>query len=222
VLNAVPNTKETNDRYEWIVLATKNIPDVPPSLVEIIAPAVSQGTTIVLLQNGLNIERPFIQRFPQNPVLSGVSLIGAAEPEQGYIVQDDADRLIISSFRSPNLASHITKDAANKFVEIYGKGGRTKVWYEEDVALVRWRKLVYNACLNPICAITGLDTGRIRLADGAVEGLVKPAMEEIRAAAGAAGVKLPEDIAETMINVDSMEIFLKPSMQMDIIKVTFI
>jgi ketopantoate reductase len=81
---------------------------------------------------------------------------------------------------------------------------------------------VYNACLNPICAITGLDTGRIRLADGAIEGLVKPAMREIvEAARVAGGVKLDEGIVQTMIDVDPLTSYLKPSMQQDFDKVCY-
>ena len=49
---------------------------------------------------------------------------------------------------------------------------------------------MYNACLNPVCAVTGLDTGRVRLAAGCVEGLVWPAMEEVVVVAGRKGVRL--------------------------------
>lgn len=79
---------------------------------------------------------------------------------------------------------------------------------------------MFNACLNPICAITGLDDGRLRLADGALDGLVRPAMREIVAAAKAVcGVELAEGVVEETINVDPLESYLKPSMQQDLEKV---
>lgn len=79
---------------------------------------------------------------------------------------------------------------------------------------------MYNACLNPICAVTGLDTGRIRLAPGAIESLVKPAMREIVGAAeAAAGVRLDEGIVQWTIDMDPLESYLKPSMQQDLDKV---
>jgi ketopantoate reductase len=65
----------------------------------------------------------------------------------------------------------------------------------------------------------GLDTGRIRLADGTIDGLVKPAMEEIRAAAKAVGVDLPPDVCDFMINIDPLTMYLPPSMLGDIRKV---
>jgi len=103
---------------------------------------------------------------------------------------------------------------------MYSAGGKTQCQYSPNVLHDRWKKLVYNACLNPICAITGLDTGRIRLADGAVESLVKPAMREIVAAAKAsAGVELAADVVESTVEMDPLEIYLKPSMMQDLEKV---
>jgi ketopantoate reductase len=64
-----------------------------------------------------------------------------------------------------------------------------------------------------------LDTGRIQLADGGVQGLVRPAMGEIVRAAGACGVRLEEDVVEKMIECDPLELYLKPSMLADVEKV---
>ena len=102
---------------------------------------------------------------------------------------------------------------------MYAAGGKTNCKLVADVRLSRWRKLVYNSCLNPICAITGLDTGRIRLAGDCVAELVKPAMREIEAAAAAAGYPLPDTIAEEMAEVDPLDYYLEPSMLVDVQKV---
>ena len=189
-------------------------------MVDLIAPAVQPGrTVIVLIQNGLNIEKPVFEAFPNNIVLSGVSMIGSHEIAPGKIEHDDNDFVKIGPFHNPNL-SHASEEAAAKdFVRIYSAGGKTNCQFEVDVSFGRWRKLVYNACLNSICALTGLDTGRIRLADGAIEGLVRPAMEEIRAAAKAVGVDLPPNICDFMINIDPITMYLPPSMLGDIRKV---
>jgi ketopantoate reductase len=174
----------------------------------------------VLLQNGLNIEKPFLASHPSTPVLSGVSLIGSAEPSPGQIVHDEPDKLFIGAFENPNIDASIAQERAKEFVKIYSAGGKTQCTYSPNVLHDRWKKLVYNACLNPICAITALDTGRIRLADGALDGLVRPAMREIIAAAkAAAGVELADDIVEWTIEMDPLESYLKPSMQQDLEKV---
>jgi ketopantoate reductase len=106
---------------------------------------------------------------------------------------------------------------------MYGAGGKTSCVYSAEVQRDRWRKLVFNAVLNPVCAITGLDDGRLRLAPGALDGLVRPAMREIVSAAKAVcGVDLGEDVVEEMIHVDPLESWLKPSMQQDLEKGNFL
>jgi len=78
---------------------------------------------------------------------------------------------------------------------------------------------VCSACLGPICAVMGLDTGRVRLAAGCVEDLVRPAMGEIVAVAGRKGVWLEEGVVERMIEVDPLEFYLYPGMLADVRKV---
>lgn len=192
--------------------------------MELVAPALSKDNThtvLVLLQNGLNIEQPFLETHPGTVVLSGVSLIGSAEPASGHIVQNEPDRLLIGGFPHPSIPHQTAAAKAQDFVAMYSAGGKTDCKHSPDVMYDRWRKLVYNACFNPICAITGVDSGRIRLADGGLDGLVRPAMREIVAAAKAsANVELEADVVEKVIDTDPIESWAKPSMQQDLEKVS--
>jgi 2-dehydropantoate 2-reductase len=206
--------------YDFIVCTTKNLPDIAPALSVQVSPAATPGhTVIVLIQNGINIELPIFQMLPNNIVLSGVSMIGSHETSHGTIEHEFPDELVIGAFRNPNLDPAAEDAAAKHFVQIYSAAGKTNCTYNENVGFVRWRKLVYNACLNPICAITNLDTGRIRLADEAVDILVRPAMEEIRAAAKAVGHDIPADVVDFTIEVDPLRLYLPPSMLGDARKV---
>jgi ketopantoate reductase len=174
VRNEVPNIeKEGLQPYDFVVLTTKNCPDIPPTIVDLAKPAIGKDnrhTTIVLIQNGLNIEKPVLEAFPTTPILSGVSLIGSAEPEPGHIIHEDRDRLLVGAFQHPSIEQGVGDEKAKEFVRIYGAGGKTESIHSPNVLHDRWRKLVYNAALNPICAILGLDSGRSRLADGVVSG----------------------------------------------------
>ncbi|EXJ82591.1 hypothetical protein A1O3_06404 [Capronia epimyces CBS 606.96] len=244
VLDKMPDLASDRDRdrdpapFDYIVVTTKNIPDVPPMVVELIKPAVTPGhSVIVLIQNGLNIEKPVLRAFPTNVCLSGVSLMGADELAPGHILQNDADRLIVGPFLSGHIEQEKQVAAAQDFVRIYSASGKVQCTYDQDVLFVRWRKLMYNAVWNPICALTEQDTGRFRLwydanADGNDDGddphsplnlLVRPAMNEIRAAAkAAANVDLPESLVEAMVDCDPLEIFCAPSMLQDRRKSRFI
>lgn len=219
--------KEGLPPYDYLILCTKNIPDIPPTIVDLIAPALPKSnthTTLVLLQNGLHIYKPFLDSHPTTPVLSGISMIGSEEIAPGKIIQDEPDRLLIGAFPSPNIAPSTATSAAKDFVLCYAKGQKTNCRVSENVLHDRWRKLVYNACLNPICAILGLDTGRLRLAAGGevVENIVRPAMREIVEAARANGVILDDGIVQSMIDADPLESYLSPSMFADVKKGNFI
>jgi 2-dehydropantoate 2-reductase len=204
------------------VVTTKNIADVHPTVAEIIAPAVTPGyTTIMLLQNGLNIEKPLLKAFPTNAVLSGVSLIGATETQPGSILHDDRDRLIVGAFENHDIPRNTNIAAAKQFVEIYNASGKVQCTYDEDVGFVRWRKLIYNASYNSVCAIARMDTARMRIFQSPIDDVIRPIMWEVWNIAKAAGHQLPQDIVETMINADPDDTYFKPSMQQDIEKVSF-
>ncbi|OQU96297.1 hypothetical protein CLAIMM_02400 [Cladophialophora immunda] len=233
VLSKVPDVtapEGSTKPFDYVIVTTKNIPDVPPTVADLIRPAVTPGrSVIVLIQNGLNIEKPLMQAFPDNICLSGVSLMGADELSPGHILQNDVDRLFIGPFLSAKIDQQKQIAAAEEFVRIYSASGKVECSYQSDVLFVRWRKLMYNAVWNPICALTDLDTTRFRLASDAqdpaspLDLLVRPAMNEIRAAArGAANVELPESLVESMVECDPMEIFCAPSMLQDRRKGRFI
>ncbi|KIX04172.1 uncharacterized protein Z518_07726 [Rhinocladiella mackenziei CBS 650.93] len=232
VLNNVPDLSSDSSikPFDYIICTTKNIPDVPPTLVDLIKPAVTPGhSVIVLIQNGLNIEKPLLKAFPTNICLSGVSLMGADELSPGHILENDVDRLFIGPFLSDSIGAQKHIAAAEEFVRIYSASGKVQCSYQSDVQFVRWRKLMYNAVWNPICALTDLDTSRFRLASqdsdpmNPLNLLVRPAMNEIRAAAmAAANVDLPESLVESMVECDPIEIFCAPSMLQDRRKKRFI
>ncbi|TVY54494.1 Uncharacterized protein LCER1_G003484 [Lachnellula cervina] len=218
VVNSVPDVeKESLPPFDYIVTTTKNCPDIPPSLVSLIAPAVTPGhTTIVMIQNGLNIEAPLFAVFPTNVVLSGVSMIDSHEGVPGTIHHEFADDLLLGAFHNPSIKDPEREIAtAKEFIKIYGAAGKSNVRFNDNVQYSRWRKLIFNAVLNPLCAILGLDDARIRLAGSAVEGLVRPAMKEVFETAKMLGHELDEGIMDTMIDCDPMDLYLKPSMQVD-------
>ncbi|KAF3020210.1 hypothetical protein E8E14_011244 [Neopestalotiopsis sp. 37M] len=221
IAKEVPNVVRNNlPPFQYIVVATKNCPDVGPTVEEIIGPAVTPGhTVVVLVQNGLNIEKPLIKAFPQNVVLSGISLIGVAEKGHGNIVHDYHDELIVGAFKNPSVSPDTARAAAVEFVDMYSASGKVTCEHNENVDFVRWRKLIYNSSFNPISTITGMDTTRLRLAKTPVETLVKPAMWEIWSAAKAAGHDIPEEHIENTIHIDPLEVYCKPSMLQDVQKV---
>lgn len=220
-MDAIPGRYDGQGRpFDFIVCCTKNIPDIIPTLCDIVAPAVTPGhTAIVLIQNGINIERPFIHRFPNNVIVSGISRIDAHEVAPGVIEQKQNDLLRIGAFNNPSLYSNVQEAAAKRFVEIYSKGGKITCLYRPDVDSDRWSKLVYNASFNPVCALTRLNTGELQKTGRVMDTLVVPAMKEVLAVAKKAGHGLPESIISDTIMTTPINESITPSMQIDLEKV---
>ncbi|OAL30911.1 hypothetical protein AYO20_08496 [Fonsecaea nubica] len=219
IVNAVPTVQNGMHPFDFIVVTTKNIPDVPPTVAQVIAPAVTPGhTVIVLVQNGLNIEHPVQLAYPTNIVLSGISHIGAKETTHGHIWQNDPDRVFVGPFKHPTIPEEEGVAAAKRFVEIYNAGGKVQCKLDDTVTWRRWRKLMYNASYNPVCAITQLDSGRLRLSQSPIDGLIRPLMHEVVAVAGAHGVELDPNLIESVVNAEAIDDYFEPSMMQDVAK----
>ncbi|KAM6526760.1 hypothetical protein FSOLCH5_002846 [Fusarium solani] len=220
LLNSVPDVSQAGvTPFDYIICATKNMPDIGPPITDLIRPAVTPGhSTILLLQNGLNIEMPLLKAFPDNVILSGISICGSSEPVTGTIEHTLHDELRVGPFRDEGDAA----DRARDFVARYGAGGRCTCHFDSNVAFSRWRKLLYNAVYNPVGALTDLDTGDMQLCPGLVDDVVRPAMKEIQAAAAAYGQEIPDDAVETMITTEPIEAHVPPSMLVDVRKGQYI
>ncbi|KAH6693854.1 ketopantoate reductase PanE/ApbA C terminal-domain-containing protein [Plectosphaerella plurivora] len=217
IVNAVPDVSlDGAGPFDYILVATKNVPEVFPTVADIIAPAVTPGhTAIVLSQNGINIEKPLTTRFPTNPLISSVAYTGATETSPAKVYHDDPDKQKIGAFTSPKVPREIAEQSAKRYVEIYNPHGSLNVVYEPDVAANRWRKLAYNSSFNPVASILRMDTPRLRMSRHAIDDLIIPIIEEIRTVAAASGVVLQEDLVEAVIHQDPIDSAFKPSMCQD-------
>lgn len=218
VLPAVPDVSAQNiTPFDYVVCTTKNVPDVGYTpLADLLRPAITPGhTAVILIQNGLNIELPLLKAFPDNIVLSGISMCGSEEREPGVIIHKLPDDLGVGPFRDVGDAA----DRARDFVARYTAGGRCTAWYDTNVPFSRWRKLLLNASVNPTCAILDMDSGDMQLSPGLVDQIVRPAMKEIKATAKAYGHELTDEMIEAMITSDPVDSHILPSMLVDVRKV---
>ncbi|GMF94883.1 unnamed protein product [Aspergillus oryzae] len=213
----VPDVSEQGiEPFEFIVVTTKDIPDVPPTVADIIAPAVTPGkTAIVLAQNGLKIEIPLAPRFRTNPLISSVVFTGASILPNGTILHSDTDMQRIGPFWRPLVPAHVAEEAAIRYMSLYNPNGNLDIILDADVPAMQWRKLAYNSSFNAVATVLQMDTSRIRMCQNVVEELVIPIILEIRAAAAAKGITLQEDLVDAVMTQDGAESFFKPSMLQD-------
>ncbi|RMY45147.1 hypothetical protein D0865_10085 [Hortaea werneckii] len=220
VTNHVPVVSTGEIPFDYIIVATKNVPSDGVSMADIISPAVTpEITTLVLIQNGLNVEKPYLARFPQNVILSGISYAGSQEVQHGIIFHGSHDSLEIGAFRNCDIQNAREMAVAKNFVSLYAASGKASCQFAPHVQHDRWRKLVYNATINPLCAITGLDTGSLRRAGPFVSKLLEDGMAEIIAVAAANGHIFPKALSQELLDLDPMEDRFEPSMLQDSNKV---
>lgn len=200
--------------FDYVIITTKNLPDVIEPIDVVSSAITPEKTTVVLIQNGFDLGRPFIAKYPKNYCLSGVSHIGSHN-HNGVITQTQNDKCLISYFDNPNFSKDDQETKAKEFVELYSNDKNT-ISYFADVKWYRYRKLVYNATLNTVCALTRVDTGILALS-GTLETVSVPAMREVIKVAKADGVELPKDVINAVIHSDDGDWF-KPSMLVDVEK----
>jgi 2-dehydropantoate 2-reductase len=84
--------------FDYVLVTAKALPTTP-SAAELIGPAVTPGrTAIVLVQNGVAIERPYAAHFPANPLLSAVAYMPATQLSPGIVRHREIERLHVGPY----------------------------------------------------------------------------------------------------------------------------
>lgn len=215
VSRSVADAVRTNGPFDYVVVTTKNIPDGPLPCEDIVRPAIVPGeTTIVLIQNGINIEEPMIEQFPQNHILSGISLIGSTNIKC-HIHNPGKDVLLLSPFHNPNVDFAESTAKARDFAAMYQNADEAvnSVKLEDEARPSRWQKLVYNSVFNTVCAVSNLDVNRCQIT-GANKTLFEPAMNEVIAIAASEGIIIDPATKSKFLHIGD-GLFYTPSMLVD-------
>lgn len=193
--------------FDYILVTLKALPDVY-DIAEIIAPAViSKETTIVLIQNGLGVEAPIVERFPENPLISIVAYIGTSQDKPGYTRHLSGEKLRVGILDTKS------EHAAKQFMDLLRRGD-VSVEYVDSIEEARWEKLFWNGGFGPVCAILRLNTSEA-IRNSKARDIVKKLMMELMTAAEVATGVLhnPKDLSEAMIeNTARWQNNYKPSM----------
>jgi 2-dehydropantoate 2-reductase len=153
-------------------------------LLGLIPPLLKPETMLLTLQNGLGNEEFLAQHFGAERVLGALCFICLNRISPGVIEHYDVGRLVIGEFnRHPAARTH---DVSWEF-----KRCGVVCSVVENIALERWRKLVWNIPFNGLAVTAGgLDTAAL-LADDKLHAEVLALMDEVIAAANKCGYPLP-------------------------------
>jgi len=174
---------DSSNVFDYIIITSKAIP-ASPSTAQVIQPAVSERTSIVLLQNGIAIEDEYARLYPENPLISTVVYFPATQVSPAVIDHYELETLLVGTYPADAPAWH--KEAARDLVQLVTDCSATAKLHE-DVQPQRWAKLLINASLNPICALSRSRDLQFLQSGEEAEQLMRDIMTEIVAVAQACG-----------------------------------
>lgn len=205
------SVEECKDKFfDYVLLCTKNLPDSFPC-EEMIRPVIRPNTTIILVQNGLGIDKPMLEAFPNNLVISGIALTGSSK-YGNHVKHVGIDEVQFGIFKSNTIPKSVSQPILQTFVDAY-KRDDNRITIDEDAELSRWYKLCYNAVFNTVCAIVDMDATRCHIAGGN-QLLLRKLIDEIVKIAASEGYNLdPKKVDYIFHKSDGL--FYHPSMQID-------
>lgn len=177
-----PDVAAAAGHYDLVMITTKATAD-PAALI---APLMPSDAVFLLLQNGLDVERPLIRRYPQLTLLSALAFICTSRVAPGVIEHQAYGAITLGAW--PPGAQAAGEAMAARLVADWQAAG-VPAQHSDDIAAARWRKCLWNAPFNPLSVIGGASTAEL-LAVPEIEALVRRAMEEVRDVAQAAGITL--------------------------------
>jgi 2-dehydropantoate 2-reductase len=165
------------------------------------------AAAIVTVQNGLGAEE-IVRRHGDWPLISGVTFMSGTKHSDTQVeyILDTATWL--GPYGETPYA--LVAEAA---VLIASSGLKAEAF--EDLRPAQWSKLIFNATVNSVAALTGLPHD-FHFADGELGELVHALVDEGKAVAAAAGVALREDPWEMNVHATRRGAAHYPSMLEDV------
>ncbi len=178
-------------------------PDVAENLERLLAP----GGFVLTLQNGLGNVEILQDHVPEDRLLAGAISYGAYRPEPGVVVSG-GDGFI-------NFAPVLRGVKADAVMNIFQEAG-FNVELDDEPWRAIWGKVIVNAGVNPVAALTSSSNARI-LGSPFARGVMEKLCREAVAVAGAAGVHFdPGEQWERLLKILELTAGNRPSMLQDI------
>ncbi len=189
-VQVIRDAGEYGEKPDFIIVATKVLPEI--NVPDLIKKAVYPATSIVLLQNGIEIESPVAAAFPDNEIISAIAFISVHRPAFGVIAHMDYGRAIIG--RYPSGTSEQIEALARRF-----RSAGVPCDIDHDIVAARWRKLMWNAPFNPISVLCGGATTAEMTGSEPTLKLAVAVMTEIAALAEKAGHPVPASAIDKIV-----------------------
>ncbi|KAJ2664359.1 hypothetical protein IWW48_000877 [Coemansia sp. RSA 1200] len=157
--------------FDYVIVALKALPNIYDS-AQRVERAVGPATMVLLFQNGIGIEQPFVTRFPHNPLASTVVFISVKQVDDEESSTADTTNgggpVVLRhggfSFLAAGLHHHSpgagAQDSARLryLFDAFETSGGVSTIVEPDIQPYRWQKHILNGSTNPVSVICGGST----------------------------------------------------------------
>lgn len=214
-VNIVENLADT-EKYDLIIFSVKSY-DLQ-SACKKVKTAIKDDTIIMSLLNGVDSEDVIGNFFGADKIIGSVAFIGSQIEEAGVILHTASGMITIGEFTPHTISSASGSEAVDggrceNIFKIFEKA-KIPVKQSENIQRDIWAKMVWNAGLNAVTALTGLAVSDI-LSVPESRMIVEKSMQETVNIAKAKGIKLADNLVEKTISKTLKAGGIKTSMLQD-------
>ena len=198
-----------DDLPDVIIIAVKA--NATPLIASAIESFIQEGTYVISWQNGIDTELELANFLGRTPVMRAVVNYGCGLVKPGHVR--------MPFHHPPHFVQELdpqSSQAAAAIAQALSKSELPTESTQEIISKV-WRKGILNACMNPVCAVTGLTMAQA-MKDPIVFEIVDALIKECVKVARANEIALGWDFYPYAIDYMSKAGDHKPSMLMDIEK----
>ncbi|WP_338775729.1 2-dehydropantoate 2-reductase [Streptomyces sp. DG1A-41] len=179
--------------------------------LERLKPVIGPGTAVVTVQNGVDAPQQVADALGRDAVLPGIARVNTYLEAPG-VVRHVGGLGALAFAEWDNRPS----DRVRQLRAVLGAAG-VKSPAPDDVWADLWAKFLFVAPCGGLGAVTGEPFGVLRSRPG-TRAVLRDAMTEVQAVAGARGVALPDDIVATSLDfLDRQPAEGTPSLHRDIL-----
>ena len=204
--NVINDLSEYDQQANYLIIATKALESI--DLTSMIKRLKYLPRNIVLIQNGIHIEKKLHENFLQCNLISVLAFIAVSRISSGVIKHYDYGKLIIGNY--PNGINL----ECQKFHDLLCES-KIEVEISDNIQQDRWKKLIWNGAFNPVSVLSGgCDTKKL-LDNPFCKDLLQNIMKEIIALACLDGYKLDNNLIEKNFELTYQMKPYKTSMLLD-------
>lgn len=186
-------------------------------LTDLLPPLLKPSTLVILVQNGLGMEERLSQAFPNLCIAGGLAFICASKRGPGLIEHMDYGKLTLGMYKrgkkDENSRKTVEETLLNTVVADFNQAG-VESHFSSDLALARWKKLVWNVPYNGLCVVLNSSTDQLMNQPHSLA-ILKELMLEVIAGARACGHAIDDSFAQAMLDSTRTMTPYAPSMKLD-------